>query len=493
MREFSEQELIRREKVDKIREYCNPYPERFEITHELNEAKKLEDGLSNVSVAGRIVLMRKMGKLSFLTIRDINDSIQVSIKVDAVGEENYKFFKDNFDLGDFIGVTGETFTTHTGEKTVRADSFVFLGKALKPLPDKFHGLVDSELCYRNRYVDLIMNEETRNRFRKKYEFIKEIRRYLEDRNYIEVETPVLINKPSGAIARPFTAHHNALDIDVYLRIAPETYLKRAVVGGFNKVFEFARCFRNEGMDSTHLQDFTMLECYCSYYNYKDNMKLIEDMLKTVVEKVFGSLQITIGDKVVDFSKKWETVSFRELILKYINIDINEYNTKEKLLNIILEKGIELESETDIGLLGFGNLVDLLYKKVARPKMIDPVFLVEHPIELSPLARANDENPTLTDRFQLVINGAEIVNAYSELVDPIEQMKRLEEQAKLNSEGDEEAMVMDMDYIEAMEYGMPPISGWGMGIDRVMQVLTDVPNIKDNILFPLLRPLDNKEN
>jgi len=493
MREFTEQELIRREKVDKIREYCNPYPERFEITHELNEAKVLEDGINNVSVAGRIVLMRKMGKLSFLTIRDINDSIQVSIKVDVVGEENYKFFKDNFDLGDFIGVTGEVFTTHTGEKTVRADSFVFLGKALKPLPDKFHGLVDSELCYRNRYVDLIMNEDTRNRFRKKYEFIKEIRRYLEDRNYIEVETPVLINKPSGALAKPFMSHHNALDIDVYLRIAPETYLKRAVVGGFNKVFEFARCFRNEGMDSTHLQDFTMLECYCSYYNYKDNMLLIEDMLKTVIEKVFGSLKITIGDREVDFSKKWETVSFRELILKYINIDINEYNTKEKLLNIIIEKGIELESETDIGLLGFGNLVDLLYKKVARPMMIDPVFLVEHPIELSPLARANDENPNLTDRFQLVINGAEIINAYSELVDPIEQMKRLEEQAKLNSEGDEEAMVMDMDYIEAMEYGMPPISGWGMGIDRVMQVLTGVPNIKDNVLFPLLRPLDNKED
>ncbi|MBQ6817566.1 MAG: lysine--tRNA ligase, partial [Bacilli bacterium] len=410
-----------------------------------------------------------------------------------VGEEQYNFFKDNFDLGDFIGVTGEMFTTHTGEKTVRADSFVFLGKALKPLPDKFHGLVDSELCYRNRYVDLIMNEETRERFRKKYEFIKEIRRYLEDRNYIEVETPVLINKPSGALARPFTAHHNALDIDVYLRIAPETYLKRAVVGGFNKVFEFARCFRNEGMDATHLQDFTMLECYCSYYNYKDNMLLIEDMLKTVIQKVFGSLVITIDGKEIDFSKKWETVSFRELILKYIDIDINEYNTKEKLLSVILEKGIELESETDIGLLGFGNLVDLLYKKVARPKMVEPVFLVEHPIELSPLARANDENPNLTDRFQLVINGAEIINAYSELVDPIEQMKRLEEQAKLNSEGDEEAMVMDMDYIEAMEYGMPPISGWGMGIDRVMQVLTGVPNIKDNILFPLLRPLEGKED
>lgn len=493
MRELSDQEIVRREKVDKIRKITNPYPERFEITHELKDARNLEDGTKNVSVAGRIVLMRKMGKLSFLTIRDIEGSIQISIKLDMVGEENYQFFKENFDIGDFIGVTGEIFTTHTGEKTVRADSFVFLGKALKPLPDKFHGLVDSELCYRNRYVDLIMNEETRERFRLKYNFIKEIRRYLEDRNYIEVETPVLINKPSGALAKPFMSHHNALDIDVYLRIAPETYLKRAVIGGFNKVFEFARCFRNEGMDSTHLQDFTMLECYCSYYNYKDNMVLIEDMLKTVIKKVFGSLQITIGDKTIDFSKKWETVSFKELIKKYINIDISEYNTKEKLLDVIKERGIELESETDIGLLGYGNLVDLLYKKVARPMLIEPVFLVEHPIELSPLARANDDNPGLTDRFQLVINGAEIVNAYSELVDPVEQMKRLEEQAKLNAGGDEEAMVMDMDYIEAMEYGMPPISGWGMGIDRVMQVLTGVPNIKDNILFPLMRPLESKEN
>ncbi len=493
MRELSEQEIVRREKVDKIRKICNPYPERFEVNTELKDARNLADGTKNVSVAGRIVLMRKMGKLSFLTIRDIMGSIQISIKVDMVGEENYKFFKENFDLGDFIGATGEIFTTHTGEKTLRADSFVFLGKALKPLPDKFHGLVDSELCYRNRYVDLIMNEDTRDRFRKKYDFIKEIRRYLEDRNYIEVETPVLINKPSGALAKPFMSHHNALDIDVYLRIAPETYLKRAVIGGFNKVFEFARCFRNEGMDSTHLQDFTMLECYCSYYNYKDNMILIEDMLKTVIKKVFGTLILTLNGKEIDFSKKWETVSFRELIIKYIDIDINVYNTKEKLLEIIKQRGIELETDSDIGLLGFGNLVDLLYKKVARPMMIDPVFLVDHPISLSPLARANDNDKSLTDRFQLVINGAEIVNAYSELVDPIEQLKRLEEQAKLNSEGDEEAMVMDNDYIEAMEYGMPPISGWGMGIDRVMQVLTDVPNIKDNVLFPLLRPIDYKEN
>lgn len=489
MREFTEQEIVRREKVKEIREKTNPYPERFETTHELKDVVNLEDGIKEIKVAGRITLMRKMGKLSFLTIRDIAGAIQISIKVDMVGEEKYNFFKDFFDLGDYIGVRGEMFTTHTGEKTIRAEDFVFLGKALKPLPEKFHGLTDPEACYRNRYVDLIMNENTRKRFLLKFEFIKQIRRYLEDRNYIEIETPVLINKPSGALARPFKSHHNALDIDVYLRIAPETYLKRAVVGGFNKVFEFARCFRNEGLDATHLQDFTMLEAYCSYYNYEDTMNLIEDMLKTVIKKVFGTLLITIEDKEVDLSKKWKTVSFRELILKHVDIDINEYNTKEKLLKVINDKNIVLESETDINVMGFGNLVDLLYKKIARPKLIEPVFLVEHPIELSPLARANDKNPNLTDRFQLIINGAEIVNAYSELVDPIEQEHRLEEQAKLNAFGDEEAMVMDLEYIEAMEYGMPPISGWGMGIDRVLQVLTDVPNIKDNVLFPMMRPLD----
>lgn len=489
MRELTDQEIVRREKVEKIKEFCNPYPERFPITHDLKEVCELSDGTTNIKVAGRISLMRQMGKLTFLTIKDVSGYIQLSIKVDKVGEEKYEFFKNFFDLGDYIGASGEMFTTHTGEKTIRVDEFEFLGKALKPLPEKFHGLTDIEACYRQRYIDLIMNEDTKKRFLLKYEFIKEIRRFLEDLNYIEIETPVLSNKASGASAKPFIAHHNALDMDVYLRIAPETYLKRAVIGGFNKVFEFARCFRNEGIDATHLQDFTMLECYCSYFNYKDNMKLIENMLKKVISKTFGSLNITIGDKKIDLSKDWGTVSFRDLIMEYANIDINVYNTKEDLLKIISDKNIDLESETDINLLGYGKLVDLLYKKTARPNVIGPVFLVDHPIELSPLARANDENPNITDRFQLLINGAEIVNGYSELVDPIEQAKRLEEQAKLKEKGDDEAMPMDNDYIEAMEYGMPPISGWGMGIDRVIQILTDTLNIKDNVLFPLMRPLE----
>lgn len=489
MREFTEQELVRRGKVDAIKEFCNPYPERYEVNYSLKEASTLEDETKNVRVAGRIVFMRKMGKMSFLKLRDLEGDLQVSIKIDLVGEEKYNFFKTLIDIGDFIGVDGEIFTTHTGEKTLRCSDFTFLGKALKPLPEKFHGVTDPEICYRHRYLDLIMNEDTRKRFLLKYEFMKEVRRYLEDDGYIEIETPVLSNKASGALARPFTAHHNALDIDVYLRIAPETYLKRAVVGGFNKVFEFARCFRNEGIDATHLQDFTMLECYAAYYNYKDNMNLIENMLKTVIKKVFGSLIININGVDVDFSKKWETVSFHELILKYAGIDIKKYNTRDSLLAEIESKNIKFETEDDIESLGYGNLVDALYKKVARPYLIEPTFLVEHPIELSPLARANDDDKSLTDRFQLVINGAEIINAYSELVDPIDQEQRLLHQAKLKAEGDTDAMMMDYDYINAMEYGMPPISGWGMGIDRVFQVLTGVENIKDNILFPLLRPED----
>ena len=489
MREFSEQETVRREKVEEIRKVCNPYPERYEVTHSLKEASLLADETKGVRVAGRIVFMRKMGKLSFIKLRDIESDLQLSIKIDLVGEEKYNFFKDNIDVGDFIGADGEVFTTHTGEKTLRVSDFEFLGKALKPLPEKFHGLTDPELCYRNRYVDLIMNEDTRKRFLIRINFIKELRRYLDDLGYYEIETPILNNKPSGAVARPFISHHNALDLDVYLRIAPETYMKRAVVAGFPKVYEVARCFRNEGMDATHLQDFTMIECYQAYYNYKDNMKLIQNMLQSIIKKIYGTLTIQIGDKEVDLSGEWPSVSFRELIIKYANIDINEYNTKEKLLQKIIDEKIELESETPIENLGFGNLVDYLYKKVARPHMIGPVYLTEHPISLSPLARANDDRPDITDRFQLVINGAEIVNGFSELVDPMEQEKRLLEQASLKAKGDEEAMDMDYDYIGAMEYGMPPISGWGMGIDRLIQLLTNSENIKDVVMFPLMRPLD----
>ena len=491
MRELSEQELVRREKLKNI---VNPYPERYETNYEICDAAKLEDGVENVRVAGRIILMRKMGKMSFLTIGDIKGKIQVSVKMDMIGEEAYKEFKANYDIGDFIGVEGEIFTTHTGEKTVRASSITFLGKALKPLPEKFHGVEDIETIYRQRYLDLIMNDDAKRKFLFRSRFIREIRNYLDEAGYLEIETPILNNKASGATAKPFITHHNALDISLYLRIAPETYLKRAIVGGFTKVFEIARCFRNEGIDATHLQDFTMIEGYAAYYNYKDNMKFLREMLQTIIMKLFGTLTITVGDREVDLSGEWEAISFRDLILKYSDIDINIYNTKEKLLEKIKEDKIEIDSETPIENLGYGNLVDQLYKKFARVHIVNPIFLTEHPISLSPLARANDNDKNITDRFQLVINGAEIINAYSELVDPVEQESRLLEQAKLKSLGDEEAMPMDYDYISAMECGMPPISGWGMGIDRVVQLLTNSDNIKDVILFPLMRPLkDNNED
>lgn len=482
--------LARKNKLDYIIEnHINPYPDRFDVNKQIKDAPRLPDGTENICIAGRIILMRKMGNLSFARISDVQGSIQIAVKKDVLGSEEYDFFKKAFDIGDFIGVCGEMFTTKTGEKTIRAHKITFLGKTLRPLPEKYHGITDMDSRFRQRYLDLIMNEDVQKKFIMKFAFVREVRRYLEDHGYIEIETPVLLDKPSGATARPFISHHHALNMDVYLRIAPETYLKRAIVGGFTKVFEFARCFRNEGIDSSHLQDFTMLECYCAYYNYKDNMVFLQNMLCSVVKKLFGKTKLKIEGTTVDFAGKWSIVTFRELILRDSGIDIDQYQTSEELLNAIKAKNIKLESETEISLLGRGNLIDLLYKKVSRPKLISPTFLVEHPKALSPLARANDENPEIVDRFQLVINGAEVINAYSELVDPIDQKKRLMEQARLKASGDEEAMMMDEDYVRAMEYGMPPISGWGMGIDRILQVILGENNIKELILFPLMRPTE----
>lgn len=475
-------------KLAYVNNLTNPYPEKFEKSHEICDVFELEEGVSGVRTAGRIMSIRKMGKMSFLTIADILGKIQIVAKKDTLGEMEYEFLKKGFDIGEFLGVEGEIFITQAGEKSILAIKIEFLGKSYRPLPEKFHGVNDTEICYRQRYLDLCMNEETRERFIKKSQFIKETRRYLEDSGYIEIETPVLIDRPSGATARPFTSHHNALDMEVYLRIAPETYLKRAIVGGFTKVFEFARCFRNEGMDATHLQDFTMLEGYCAYYNYKDNMKFLQEMLTSVITKIWGSAVINVNGNTINFADKWVVISFRDLLLRDCGIDIDKYKTAKELLKKIDEEKIDLSSAADSKALGRGNLIDLLYKKVSRPNILNPTFLVEHPTDLSPLARANDENTEISDRFQLIINGAEIINAYSELVNPIEQKERLLEQARCKADGDEEAMMMDEDYVMAMEYGMPPISGWGMGIDRVFQVLMGTDNIRDSIMFPLMRPL-----
>ncbi|MEW6236927.1 MAG: lysine--tRNA ligase [Candidatus Omnitrophota bacterium] len=482
---------IREERIELIRqlqaEGIQPYPDRFERSHRLVQALNLPVGDKNVRLAGRIIAIRKMGKLSFMHIQDAEAKMQLCFAQDDLGQETYAFFKKNIDIGDFIGAEGEIFVTKTGEQTLRAKSFQLLSKALLTLPEKWHGLADLEVRYRQRYLDLIVNEDSRRRFRTRREVIRAIRRTLEDNNFIEVETPILQAKPSGAMAKPFLTHHHALDIDLYMRIAPETYLKRLIVGGYDRVFEFAHCFRNEGISTAHLQEFLMLEYYAAYWNYQDNMDFTERLLTSTLEKVLGSLTFEYLGKMIDFSPPWPRKSFRDVILEGVGIDIDEHKTKKELLDAIHGKGITLE-DINVGALGWGALIDALYKKTCRPQILSPLFLTSHPKELSPLARANDADPSITDRFQLVVAGMEIVNAYSELVDPIDQRQRLAAQQSLRDAGDEEAMELDEDYVQCMEYGMPPISGWGMGIDRFVALITNEENIKNTVYFPLMRPL-----
>lgn len=480
----------RNEKLQKIEQYgINPHPERYETTHEIGAARLLEDGTKNISIAGRIMSKRKMGKIAFLDLSDVTGHIQLVMKRDDFPEGEYKKFHEITDIGDFVGVKGEIFTTEAGEKSLEVYSFEFLGKSLRPLPEKYHGLVNQEAIYRERHLDLIMNEETKKKFLLRSKFVRLLREFLDNHGFIEVETPALQNTASGATAKPFIAHHNALDRDVYLRISPELTLKKLIIGGFNNIYEVARDFRNEGMDANHLQDFTMVEGYSAYWNYEDNMKFMKEMITYILGKLYdGNLNIQIGDKTIDFGGEWPVVSFRELILKDCGIDIDKFETAESLLAEIRNQKIDLEAE-NIESIGRGNLIDQLYKKVSRPSIIEPTFLIKHPIDLSPLARSNDENPNLTDRFQLIVNGQEIINGYSELVDAREQESRLIKQSELKAQGDEEAMSIDREYIRAMEYGMPPISGWGLGVDRFLQFLTSSQNIRDVVLYPLMRPRD----
>ncbi|MCM3617306.1 lysine--tRNA ligase [Sutcliffiella horikoshii] len=463
------------------------YPDRFETNYELTDALQLEDGTSGVRVAGRIMSIRNFNKLIFITISNVQSSLQLLLKRDEVGQVSFEQFNDLIDIGDFIGVSGRMYTTKTKEKTLRIESYIFLGKALRSLPEKWHGLSNVEVRYRQRYLDLMMTKETQNRLLSRSKMIRSIRRFFEDEGFLEVETPVLQHTSSGAIAKPFRTYHNTLDTELNLRIAPETYLKRLIVGGFTKVFEFAKCFRNEGISPQHLQEFTMVEGYAAYWNYEDTMKLMQEMVMNILKETFNSTIITIKGQTIDFSLEWEVITFRDLIFRETGIDINLYPNIKELIQETKERNIEID-HSGVDTLGRGNFIDLLYKKTCRPKLVKPTFLIQHPIDLSPLARAKDEDHTLTDRFQLVVNGSEIINAYSELVDPIEQRKRLEAQATLKNNGDLEAMEMDEDYLKAMEYGMPPISGWGFGIERLLMVLTDCDSIKECTLFPLTKKL-----
>ena len=484
---------MRNEKQQKLIEYgVNVHPERYEVTNDIGQARNLEDGTKNISIAGRVMSRRKMGKISFIDLSDITGHIQLCMKRDDLGEERYKKVHETLDIGDFIGVKGDIFTTTSGEKTLQVYEYEFLGKALRPLPEKFHGLTNQESIYRERHLDLIMSEEAKKKFLLRSKFVKLLREFLDNNGFIEVETPALQNTASGATAKPFVAHHNAHNMDVFLRISPELTLKKLIIGGFNNIYEVARDFRNEGIDANHLQDFTMVEGYSAYWNYEDNMKFMKKMVIYILEKLYdGNLNIRIGDKTIDFSGEWKVVSFKELILEDCGIDIDKFDTAGSLLKEIRDKRIDLEADNIEGL-GRGNLIDQLYKKVSRPKIIEPTFLIKHPIDLSPLARSNDENPTVSDRFQLIVNGQEIINGYSELVDSKEQERRLIKQSELKAKGDEEAMSIDYEYIKAMEYGMPPISGWGLGVDRFLQFLTNSSNIRDVVLYPLMKPRENIE-
>jgi len=485
--EVNEQVQVRLNKIPHIKEAgFHPYAERYEKTHSIADAAKLPDGTGGVRTAGRVVALRYFGKLAFGHIYDIGGKLQFALQKNELGEAFDKF-KNLVDIGDFVGIEGEMITTKTGEKTVNVKAFTFLTKTLRPLPEKFHGLTDPELCLRRRYLDLITSEESRERFTARTKIIRTIRNFLDDNAFTEIDTPVLTNKATGALARPFVTHNNALDIDVYLRIAPETYLKRAIAGGFDRVYEFARSFRNEGVDASHLPDFTLLEYYAAYWNYEDNMAFTEKLLKHLLQTVKGGLKLTYENTEIDFGGDWPRISFRDLILRDCGIDIDKFDSKEALQKELDNRGIKFETDVNVGKAGRGTLIDLLYKKVSRPALINPIFITHHPLDLSPLARSNDNNPLVVDRFQLVVNGWEVVNAYSELVDPVDQAGRFRQQAQARAHGDTETMDIDNDFLLCMEYGMPPISGWGMGIDRIIALLTNAATLRDVVLFPLLRP------
>jgi len=490
MRELSEQEIVRRNKVEEIRKVCNPYPERYEVTHRLHEAAELPDETKDVRVAGRIVFMRKMGKLSFLRLRDLEGSLQVSIKIDLVGEEKYNFFKSMIDVGDFIGVVGEMFTTQTGEKTLRADDFTFLGKALRPLPEKFHGLTDIEDKYRERYVDLISNEESRKVFLGRSKLYSFIHRYLGENGFLQVETPIMQTAVCGAAARPFYTHHNALDMDLNLRIAPETYLKQCIAAGYNRVYELAKCFRNEGMDPQHLQEFTQVEWYASYWNFEDNLKFYQGFIRNLLMEIVGSTVITYQGHTLDFGKDFARINYVERLREILGFDFLEETDPNELKKKIVATGLfsmgDLEDYHSLS-----QIIDFTYKKTIRAGIIEPTVIYNYPAVLIPLARRNDNDKRIIDVFQVVAGGAELCKAYSELVDPFTQRKAFEDQLVAKEQGDEETMEIDEGFMGAMEQGMPPISGLGCGIDRLLMIIYDVPSIRDVVLFPLMKQIDNK--
>lgn len=475
---------VRLERLEQLRSLgINPYPSHTDDKISTKEAG-VKPEKTQVKIAGRLISKREMGKISFANLKDESGKIQIVFSEKELGKDSYKLFIKYFDLGDFLHVEGEIFVTHKGELSVLVKSYTLLTKTLLPLPEKFHGLADIEIRYRQKYLDLIANEDAIKIAKTRSLVVREIRKYFDNKGFFEVETPVLQSIYGGAAARPFKTHHNALDIPLFLRIAPELYLKRLIVGGFEKVYEVAKCFRNEGIDNNHNPEFTQVEFYWAYADYNDLMNLIEDLLPQVIQAVGLSLKFEVQGKEVDFTPPYPRKTMRELIKQYAKIDIEEFPDQKSLYAKIKNLSIEgVDAKT-----GYGKMIDEIYKTYARPNIINPVFMIDHPVELSPLAKRKTDNPNCVERMQLVcVGGNELCNGFSELNDPLDQESRFKDQERLHAAGDEESMPYDEDYITALKHGMPPTAGLGMGIDRLVKLLVDAPNLKEVILFPILKP------
>ena len=486
-------ELIvqRKSKIDELKALgLNPYPNDFKPTHSIEDIRKeygdkgneeLEGSADEVKAAGRIITVRLMGKTAFAHIQDSSGKMQVMLRENDLGESGYGIFKKLIDIGDFIGVRGKLFRTKTGELTIWVKEFRLLTKSLRPLPEKWHGLKDIEIRYRQRYVDLIVNQDVKKVFEARSRIIKALREFMDNEKFLEVETPMMQSIPGGAAAKPFKTFHNALGMELYLRIAPELYLKRLVVGGFERVYEINRNFRNEGISTHHNPEFTMMEFYMAYNTYRDLMEFTERLITSVAQKVFGSLNFKFGDNDIDFTPPWERIELISSIEKYAGVSHKELETREGAIEAANRLGIKFD-----GKFSRGKVILAIFETLVEPQLIKPTFVYDFPLDISPLSRKKEESPEFVERFELYIAGFEIANAFSELNDPQDQEERFLKQVAEREGGDQEAHMMDEDYIRALEHGMPPAAGEGIGIDRLIMLLTNSNSIRDVILFPQMR-------
>jgi lysyl-tRNA synthetase class 2 len=476
---------VRRDKLEDLKENKrNPFLKvKYEVTHKSNDLiDKFEqfEGVS-VSIAGRLMSKRGMGKASFCDLHDRSGKIQLYVRVNEIGKDNYEEFK-KFDIGDIVGVKGEVFKTRKGEISIKVFEIDLLSKSLQPLPEKWHGLKDVDLRYRQRYVDLIVNPEVRDTFIIKSKILKAIRDFLDNRGFLEVETPILNQIPGGATARPFVTHHNTLDLDMYLRIAPELYLKRLIVGGMEKVYELGRMFRNEGISIKHNPEFTLLELYEAFTDYNGMMDLTEELYLYVAKEVIGTTKINYQGQEIDLESKWERITMIDAVKKYAKVDFDEIKDIDEAKELAKEHNIKVDKENSKG-----EILNLFFEEFVEKELIQPTFIIDYPVEISPLTKRKPDKEDFTERFELFIYGREMANAYSELNDPIDQRGRFEKQVEKREQGDEEANMMDDDFINALEYGMPPTGGLGIGIDRMIMLLTDSNSIRDVIFFPTMKP------